>query len=129
VPDREVTDDLIALAVDRPQRRAAVRDRGVPLDIEEVGGTQMAIPLRVAGVDARRIDGHLHARVLGPLGDVQPPLELAEVPAYLRDHHVPRHELDVGVRGVDVPPAHGRQLAIVDEPRVGNLGFTFPLLR
>ena len=81
VPDREVTDNLEAVAGDRPHRRAAVGDHGVPLDVEEVGGTQMAIPFRVAGVDARRIDGHLDARLLGPLGDVKPPLELAEMPA------------------------------------------------
>jgi hypothetical protein len=82
----------------------------------------MVVALLVTRVDAGRMDHDLDARVLDALGDVEPPLELPEAAPHLGDHHVPRHELDLRMRGVDPPPAHRWQLTAVDDPPSHSLG-------
>ena len=80
-------------------------DLGVDLHVKELRRGQVRIPLLLARVDARHVDGALEDRRLA--GRVKRALEVAEPTAYGRDAHVPNLETDVRVGRVDVVGSGG----------------------
>src|SRR5690606_20519212 len=64
--------------------------------------TQMGVTIRVARVDARRLDRHGGRRAgrIGPI-EVELAFELVEGAAHLGDHRVPGLEPDAAVRRVE----------------------------
>ena len=74
------------------------------LDVEEVGGPQVAVTLLVAGVDRVQVDGRLRAGLLQRGAGGQGPLEGGELAADLA-HQVADGEAHLGVARVDVPGA------------------------
>src|SRR5690606_14670284 len=81
-------------------------DLRVVLHIEKVRGTEMIVPLLLAGVDARHADLDLD-RGTRDIVLVQDngAAHIAEAPLHRRDHHVPDRELHSGVRRIDLPRA------------------------
>src|SRR5436853_410922 len=65
---------------------APERDLGVPLDVEEVGRAQVLVPLRVAGLDAGRVDLDLYPRAQGVVRDVDVARDASELSSYLAHH-------------------------------------------
>src|SRR5262249_10207341 len=117
VADGEAPDDAVARLVELLDALAPKTERGKPLHVEEVGGAEVRVPIRYAGVQARRVDRDVRDRA----GDVTViDLDRAgvfrEAASNLRDHHVPDREVDARVGGVDVPVVrrHG------DRPPLGK---------
>jgi len=99
--DREVAGDGVVVAARGRDRGRDECDLGVRLGSEEVGGTEVAVALLVAGGDARCLDGDRDRRVgRGDGVDVSGALELVEVATDLRHHRVTGGEADARVARV-----------------------------
>ena len=112
-----------------PSKEVVVKVIWVVLDVEEVGGAQVAVAVRVAGVDRAEVDGRGGAGALERVAGGQGALELAELAADLADQ-VADGEADLGVARVDGPGAgdevglkrcrcHGSVLREVGLSRIG----------
>jgi hypothetical protein len=89
--------------------------------IEEVGRLQMAVALRIAGVDGGRVDGRLDAG-LAPVLLVEHQVAggLDEPAAHGGVHHVLDRELGGGVRRVDLEGLGCREDGSCDQHREGT---------
>src|SRR5699024_2721311 len=105
---RELTVDEVVVDVGADAGGAEAQ-RGVLLDVEEVGATDVLVALRVGGVDARGLDGGRHGGVEDVLGGLDLALDLGELAADLGHAEVAHDEAHVGVYRVDGPGA--RQVA------------------
>ena len=61
--DRQVAGDVKPIASLPRDRGALEGQRRELLHLEEVGRSKMRVPIALAGVDARRLDGDVHRRV------------------------------------------------------------------
>src|SRR5438477_4077789 len=104
-PVRTVRLDLSALE----------RDRRKLVDLQEVGGPKVVVPLLVVGADARGIDGYGHGRA--------PRLVRVEIPGCrefgkvtANGHHpeMLRRKLDLGVHRIELPGPHSAPPPIFD---------------
>src|SRR5215831_2699654 len=103
--------------------RRTERDRRVVGDVEEVGAAQVVVALRLARVDAARVDADVDARprqVL--LVDEHGPRDGPQVAAHVRQHQVADLEAGGGVGGVDVPGPRGGRGGGGDGVREGTVG-------
>jgi hypothetical protein len=97
----QVADDLEAILVQRTDLLRGELDAREALDVEEVGGAQVVVALRLLGVHAGRLDV-----AVGPGGgeiiaDLERALERAEVAAHGRDTEMANRELDARVGRID----------------------------
>src|SRR5207245_2210612 len=85
-------------------RVALERDVGVLLGVEEVRRTEVAVALGVVRVDGPDVDGDLEVGLLrrGRV-QLQPAAHATEPAADGAHHHVLHREVDLRVRGIDVP--------------------------
>src|SRR4051812_4874350 len=102
--DRQLAVERVVVAVGA-DRRAVERPGRVGLDLEEVGGADVAVALGVADVDRAGVDRGGHRRVAELRRGRDLTAEGAQPTAYLAHHHVPHGEGDIGVHRVDVPGA------------------------
>ncbi len=105
---------VVVLGLDRGGPEGHLR---VALVLEEVAGEQVAVPLLVAGVDARHPDLGLGAAVRRVRAvDVDRAVELVERAADLGHHRVAGDEADGRVRRVEgVVPGQGRVVGSHDD--------------
>src|SRR6266496_4456160 len=106
--DGQIPDHLRMVAAQQLHAGALERDRGVTLDIQEIGGLQVIVAILYPRIQAWRIDLHFHRRA-GWIGLVQDDgaAHALEVPLDRRKHHVLAGELDQRMRGVELPVTTG----------------------
>ncbi len=91
---------------------AAKSDGGVVLDVEEVGAAQMCVAIRLPRPEATGIDVDLDGRVLRSCGiEVEPAMDVFEVPADVSDHHVAYAEFGGRVSRFEEPSRQGNPLS------------------
>src|SRR5262249_23639123 len=88
---------------------ALERDARITLDVQEVRAPQMGVTLRLPRPDGCRIDGDLDVadpRIVRI--EFEGALDLLEVPAHRRHHHVPHAESSRRMARLESPLAHDR---------------------
>src|SRR5205085_528721 len=95
VEDREVAVKLQRAVACHFDPRALERERGVLLDVEDVGRAKVRVAVGLTGIDAGGAYAHLDARVFGRLSDANLAVDVREMASYLRDHQVTGHESHV----------------------------------
>jgi len=107
LPDRELAGEEHRAAGAEADIPRGEHELGIPLDVEEVGGSEAFVPLGAIRLEARRPD---RSRDRRRLTRCDHPIEIAEATDDGPDEQMPDAEPHHRVSAIDAPPPGGEQL-------------------
>src|SRR5690606_37267819 len=104
VPNGQVADDTTPVVAQPFNPLALEEEHRIFLDVEEISRAQVVVAIRLARIDARRVNAYRDLALLGILRiKIDGAVELIELPTHRADHHVAHSELNVAVGLVNLP--------------------------
>ena len=110
--DGQIPKDRVIVVAEQAHFAAAEADRAVVLDVEEISAAQMCVPVRLSCPQPAGVDLDLHRGPLRIFGiEVELTVDVFEVPADVRDHHVAHTEFGGSVPSFEEPTRQGGPLS------------------
>jgi len=108
----QISLDRVIVIAEQFHFAAAKPDAGMMFNVEEIGAAQMCVAIRLARPQCAGVDFDFNRGGLRPCGiEVEPAMDVFEVPADVGDHHVVYTEFRGRMSGFEEPLRQGSFLA------------------